>query len=688
MKHTLVILCVCGLLAACAPVEKKLAVKTTPLRDAIQSSPLNVDAAMPGSSAAQAVNQTKFEIINRPRQRGFILGADDDKRLPQLKSIQPVSLNIENVPIPAFINEIFGSVLGLDFALEPALQKQPDLVTLRLSEPKNAKELFLIARQVLDKYGVRMILRDNNVIDFVTNAQSSGLEPPLLISGKSLPSVPATHRTVFYFLPLEVASHYQVLQWIQAIYPNNPDLEIKPDGIRNGIMLKGKSALVESAAKAIKLLDRPMMQERLVARIEPVFIPVQELQKQVSKILLTEGYSVTEDPGRPGVPILLLAFEKSNALLVFAPREDTLEYVRELVNTLDQPGPQPEKTSDIYFYPVQHSSAENLLSVLTGVTNKTNPPGGHSLMADNTRNLILFNGAPEKWRRLLRLIKQLDTPPKSVLIEMIIAEVTLTDSAGFGIEWLLRDARIGGLSGSLGTLDALGVGGSGLSYFPVSSSGQTLAVLNAFANDSRVTILSTPRLVVRSGEEASIDVGTEVPVVTSQATAPDLQMGGDSAILQQVQYRRTGNLMQVKPIIYGSNQVDLTIQQEISEAQGNSTSGIDSPIILNRKISTVLTVPDGGSVLLGGLITESQSQSTSGVPGLSDIPILGHLFRADKTERTRTELLALIIPYVLDNSAQAEEITKAFQERLQFIDIPKSSVPESLESKPTDQSAP
>jgi general secretion pathway protein D len=164
--------------------------------------------------------------------------------------------------------------------------------------------------------------------------------------------------------------------------------------------------------------------------------------------------------------------------------------------------------------------------------------------------------------------------------------------------------------------------------------------------------------MVRSGQTASIDVGTEVPLVSSQSTAPDLE---GPSILQEVQYRKTGIMLSVTPTVYAGRRVDLAISQEVSEAQPNNVSDLDSPVILNRSLETALSLEDGGSVLLGGMISSSHQRGETGVPFLSDLPVVGQLFRVDKVKGGRTELLMLIVPYVLDNQQEAEAISRAFE---------------------------
>jgi len=288
---------------------------------------------------------------------------------------------------------------------------------------------------------------------------------------------------------------------------------------------------------------------------------------------------------------------------------------------------------------------------------------GGQLAADTVRNMIVFQGDAQSWRALQGVLARLDQPARQVLIEVTVAEVTLTDELTHGVEWALRNISVEGMSGPLTALAGDATAG-GLRWAALSSSGQVRATLNMFAKDSRVTILSTPRILVKSGEAASIDVGTEVPIITSQATAPDLPNNGNqSSILQSVQYRKTGTLLDIEAVVHSGQRVDLKVSQEVSEAVKTDTSEISSPSILSRSLRTVLSLADGQSTLLGGLISSSRADGKSKVPLLGDIPLLGRAFQNRTKSSVRTELLLLITPYVLEDSTQVEEVTRAVRER-------------------------
>ncbi len=683
-QFTLVL--VISLLSSCGyykPLPKQLYAPEL-LRD-----PQQIDAtptAVDESPRAEPNPQIKFE--NTPQSPGLNEIVNTIADLPPLTFgvKNPVSLNIENLPLPAFINEVFGNLLRLSFDIDPALKEQKDLVTLRITEAVEPQQLYEMAQQVLDNYGVK-ILRQAKFLRFLPATKATGAEPPLLISGRTLPSVPMSHRPIFQFVPLDVVPSAQISQWLTTIY-SNPKLTVGQDGFRNAIVLIGPPELVRQAAETVKFLDQPFMIGQFSTRIEPVFLSADELAKQLTQVLQTQGYTASRS-------FVFLPISSINVVIAFTANNAILELVKQWARKLDAPGHLNAKETGIFFYPVQHTKAENLAAVLSpllggievkpatspnaapasnpNAANTAAPQGaskpinmsagnGSQIVIEPTSNTLLYQGNSENWLRLLPILQKLDKPAKQVLIEATIAEVTLDDSEQFGVEWLLRGMGLNDLGGTISTT-ALPVGSSGLTYI-FDNNGQTRALLNAFASNTKVTVLSTPRIMVRSGEAASINVGDEVPIVTSQASDSTVQSQGNSAILQQIQYRRTGITLDVTPTVHAGNQVDLEISQSVSRAAENSTSGVDSPIIANRSITTKLGLTDGGSLMMAGLIDSSLNQGQSGVPILKDIPILGSLFRTQSYGSSRRELILLIVPYVISNDHDAKDITDAFKQRL------------------------
>jgi len=588
----------------------------------------------------------------------------------------PVTLNIDSLPLPAFINEVFGNILGQSFQIAPNLLNKTDLVTIRLTEPVSRTDLYYTTKQLLETYGVA-ILTQGEVLSFVVARGNQTSEAPLFVTGQTLPSVPTSHRPIFQVIPLKVVQNNNAVGWLKNAF-SGQSITITQDPYRNAIWLQGKIEEVQQAAEVIKVLDQPLMRGRQSLRIEPLFLGADKLVTRLIEVLKAEGYDATKN--KFGT-INFLPIDETNSIIVFATDKKSLEHVKQWVIELDRPLKQTT-ADNIFFYAVKNTAAESIATVLNQVgkgnnsnkqvaatqnneTGSTQPQA--DLVVDASRNAILYKGNAEQWSALLPIIQKMDITDLQVLVEVVVAEVKLSENYSFGIEWAINNASLPGGSTDIAR-NALNIGAGGLSYYPMSNSGSTRAMLNALSTNSNVKLLQTPKILVTSGQNATINVGDEVPVVTSQSTSSGQQVDGTTALTQSVQYRKTGNTLSIKPVIYAGGKVTMEISQEVSSAQLTDTSGLDSPTILNRSLSTTFSVKDGGSILIGGLIQTEDVKGESSVPFLSDIPFVGKLFTQEKITSSKTELMILVIPYIIENDNDAKAVTKAFKEQLQLHD--------------------
>ena len=430
----------------------------------------------------------------------------------------------------------------------------------------------------------------------------------------------------------------------------------------------------------LEVLDQPLLQGKHGVILQPVFLPVEDLVDELHTVLEAEGYAISV--GGPGGTVTLLPLKASNRIVVFVTDPPALDHVEEWARILDAEHRDTVEEA-LFSYEVRNTQAEQLTQTLNMVLGKElgsapgptvgaapgrDAPGAvmgfGRIVVDKNRNIILFRGSGKEWADILQVVDKLDKPVPSVLIEVLIAEITLTDMEKSGLEFVLRGSVRGrNLRG--GTLSALGVGAGALSM-ALDSSGETRAVLNLFYEDNRVVIRSSPKLFVKSGGTATLEVGNEIPVIT-QISDEARQVGGSTNILQDVSYRKTGISLEISPIVQANGLVDLEISQELSEAQPSAATSLDgSPTILSRQISTSLTLKDGGSLVMGGLIANSRSAAQTGIPVLGKIPVLGRLFRSDSLQEDRTELLIMVIPYVVATHAEGAALTEELKQQLEL----------------------
>ncbi len=625
--------------------------------------------------AAVDRGQTSIEIEPGPvMATGAPRSVSSSSEVPELKG-PPIELSVNELPLPVFINEIFGEKLNLSYTLAPALRNRTDLVTLRLTDPLPPKELFRTARTVLSNYGVTLE-QVANIWQFNMSGSVSGDQRPLLITGEAMPEVPSSHRPVFQVVELNVVRTSQITSIVDGLIKGQR-VTMTQDNTRNAILLRGPAAEVADAVDAIRYFDQPLLKGKNSILIRPAFIEIPALEKGLTDLLSASGYAVSRPSGLPGT-ITLVPMPELEALVVLANDKVALNNVQSWATRLDRDY-QRQIDSGIFTYEVQNTSAEDLASLVSRLysgngtsmrsqgsedqsTDAVNSQvGDGSLVVDEQRNVLIYRGRGSEWMELLEIIQKLDKTVPSVLLEVLLAEVTLNDSEGTGVEWLAKGTA-DDLSGTLGTLGGLGLGGRGFTY-TLNSAGQTRAVINAFYDSNRAVIRSSPKLMVKSGEEATIEVGNEIPVLTS-TTQGDFQSDGNTNVLQQFQYRRTGVTLSVKPIVQASGLVEIEIQQTLAETQDTGSGDTFLPTVFNRSVNTSLTLRDGGSIVLGGLISNTQSKGEQGIPLLGRIPLLGKAFKSESATGSSTELLVMVAAYVLKDESDAQRISDQLREAL------------------------
>lgn len=609
-------------------------------------------------------------------------------------------ISVENMPIPAFINTVFGETLKLPFDIDARVVQRNDLVTLRTAGPKQQAEVIAIVRQILAAYGIEVVQTDR--LYRIVPSDALLQQTPRLLRSRAQAEVPTDLRPVFQYVEVKNVKMPELRGWLTEAYGQK--LRIIQLNEFNAMLVMGLPEDVRAGLEAVRLLDQPRLAGRRSVRIEPVYWAVDRLALKLTDVLRIEGYNSVVG-ALPAAAINMLPIEQTNALLVFATEQTLLDHVVGWTRDLDQPS-QADPLKRLFYYQVKNTNAEAVSQVVAqviegmlpasaggavggagasatpaaspapppspaGVGSVAAPPPSaqrtiiatRRLVVDLARNAIIFQGTAEEYSQVRQLLETLDQATREALIEVTVAEITLDNTTQLGVEWALNLAGIAGNQVKFGTVGALGIGNRGLNFSILNSAGETRALVNALASSNRATILSSPRLVARSGGEARIQVGSEVPLLTSQTTS-NQQIGGSTGVLQTIQYRNTGVLLTVKPIIHGSRRVDLDVSQEVSEATQNRTSDLNTPVISSRKVNTQLSLADGATVIIGGLLRETASAGNSGIPGLRDLPGIGQLFRTNTDASGRTELIILITPYVITNDDEARSITETFRRQL------------------------
>jgi general secretion pathway protein D len=280
------------------------------------------------------------------------------------------------------------------------------------------------------------------------------------------------------------------------------------------------------------------------------------------------------------------------------------------------------------------------------------------IVADDAKNAILIEATKVDYLRIMRIIDNLDVMPNQVLIEATIAEVTLNDDLQFGVRWFLQKKN----SSTTFTDDASGALSSvfpGFSY--ALTAANVSATLNALNQITNVNIISAPSLTVMDNKVATLQIGDQVPITTQSATSV---LTAGAPLVNSVSYKDTGVILSITPRINESGRVLLSIDQEVSSVAQTTSSSINSPTIHQRKIRTDVVVNDGDALVLGGMIQESKTLSSSQIPILGDIPLIGNAASSKDNAIVKTELIILIKPHVIRDLSAARIVTDEYRRYL------------------------
>ncbi len=309
-----------------------------------------------------------------------------------------------------------------------------------------------------------------------------------------------------------------------------------------------------------------------------------------------------------------------------------------------------------------------------------NKPDGQriKITADPLTNSILIFANKEAAAMIERLIERLDRPRLQVAIEATIAEVSLNESLQFGVQHYLKGGY-GTTSGSISLNNAVSQQSLGQALpgfnFLLGAHSDPSAILSALSAKTNVKVLSNPSLVVLDNQMASLQVGDQIPIATTQATlVGSSTVSGSTAsypVVNNIDYRNTGVILKVLPRVSANGNVSLEIEQEISNVVNNSNSSTLTPSVSERRVKSAVVVASGQTVLLAGLISDQEQAQRSGIPMLEKITFLGDLFAKNQTVANRTELIIFIRPHIIQDAIDAQEIAEQMRQKMLGVRLPK-----------------
>jgi len=602
---------------------------------------------------------------------------DGNQKVSSLtNSKQTIKLSVDDITIPKFTKLVFGQILKYNFIIDDKVENSKKTISLNITNPISKKEFILIIKKLYQANGF-YIEKSNGVYHIKYGRNKNTIDENLykkVIYGTNIPQNIKQGEVISIFIPY----HYVRLSRMKTLFKhflskNSYQHDFKS---KNVYFVRDSVENIKKLLRFVKVIDIPTMKNRYTTLIHLEHISSEEFLNNLKDILPSSGIKIAKSIEDLG--IVIKNIKTLNSLFVVSENKKwikILKYWKEQLDIIDINSDERK----FFVYKPKNRIAKDLKVLIDGLLQKQDKKiipldkkniqktdnlellenANIQVIEDTNRNMLIIHSTPSEYKALLEMLNQLDILPKQVLIEVTIAELTLKDSLEYGFEWYLQNNA---KTGILSTLGGLGLGGAGLSGSIIKSSQSLQLYMNLFAQKNLINILSSPKLVVANNQPASLNVGTEVPILNSSSST--VNPSGDQTLSQSVEYRKTGIILNVTPTIHSNNSLVLKISQVVSEAQANSVSDISSPILLNRNITTNVVLKSGQTLLLGGLIRENKSTTESKVPFFSDIPVVGELFQTKQHSGDKTELIVMIKPIVLNNTAEANLITNTFQNML------------------------
>ncbi|HEX6104604.1 MAG TPA: secretin N-terminal domain-containing protein [Gemmatimonadales bacterium] len=563
---------------------------------------------------------------------------------PRVEAQQPatVRINYVNASLPDVIRSLAASLdLNVVLADVPARR-----ITFQTPQPVRVSEVGAVLEAILESEEL-VLVRTGPVAQVMPEAKRPATGPVQV--GKEIQSPPPL-GLVTQIVPLDFMRADEAVALLQQIATRTARIEIVPRS--NSVLVTDRGVKIERYLELLRQLDVRTGGE---SGLRTYVHQLKHASADELAATLSELFGVaTPAPAERSRVKALEDRSLSSELETFRRREqDALQDRRETpIPVAPAPEPEPSRTARR-----DTAAAQGTVGGLVGQT---------TIVPDLATNSLVIRTAPPNFPVLQETIAQLDVRPAQVLLEVLIAEISLSNATQYGVNWRLFTRELvsddGGITGGVGPDlpdSLLGAdGGLGLSVVSLGTV-DVRAVLQALASRTNVRILSTPRVLALNNEEARILVGSQVPFTQSTRT------GLDVVVDQSVQFRNVGTQLTVVPTVNADGYVTFRILQEVSALSAQTIeAALNAPVITTREAETSALVRSGRTIIIGGLIDEAEQRIRSGVPILMDLPVLGGLFRSESRGRTRTELAIFVTPRVVFDDEAADSLLR--NQRLKF----------------------
>jgi general secretion pathway protein D len=593
-----------------------------------------------------------------------------------------IALNFDNADIYEVIH-VIGDMLKLNYIIDPEVK---GVVNIRSSKEIPISQLQEVFLKILHINGLDLRDEGGHSYIFVSSKPYSGT----LSTVDDIKDLKPGSRIVLQIVPL---LNLQADESIKLVEPYlSPKGSIQVLENHNWLLVHDYETNVVDILTILSQLDVSPLSSLKIRLVRVQNAPIEEIKTELTEIF-TALHINKKDSGS----LNIVPLGQVNSLLLVSPSEFLVENAARWIKELDIT--VGSDRDNIYIYNARNTVASELAGLVTRLiteesdvvsaktvkskkgtdrkavskqkTKKENAgplaslrfAGTPKLIADDTRNIVIIRALPPDYSRLVKLLERLDNLPRQVLVEVIVAEVFLKDELAFGVEWAIENNKLGWNNGTEYTMDVASTVftaenslSTGLSLL-INSGDDVAALLHALASTTNLSILSSPQILVLNNETATVNVGEEVPIVTSVTE----NNASAEKVDKTIQYKDTGVILTVTPQINYDGVILLDLQQTISKAMAVPENGVQSAPIRKRELKTKLAVKDGQSILIGGLIGTDKSVSNSGVPFFKDIPFLGYLFKYESQKLEKTELLVMVTVYVIESEQVLDQYIDEFK---------------------------
>ncbi len=598
-----------------------------------------------------------------------------------------ITIDFNDVDINLFIKYI-SELTGKNFVVDRTVKGNVTIISpTKISED----EAYKVFESVLEVHGYTAV-PSGSVTKIVpaVNARSKGIAT-LMSTEYRDPS----DRVVTQIIPLTHTSPDELKKILAPLVSKTSVLIAH--AASGTLIITDVQSNITRLKEIIDAVDVPSIGEE-VKILQLKHADVQAVAKSMGNLFTRQ---VVAKGGRRNQIVKVIAYERTNSLIVFAPRAQ-IDKIEELLKELDTEVPRGEGNIRVYY--LQHANAEELVKVLTSLPQKDSagpkgaavkPPAISSevkMVADSETNSLIITAPREEYLVLEDVIKKLDIPRRMVYMEALIIEVQVDKDFQIGVEW----GGSGSFDDETGTLYS---GFSGKEEAPygiitgmtspqqILPSGFTMgvlkkgveiggvyfpdlgAVINAYKDDEEINIIATPQILTTDNKEAAIKVGENVPYITSKNTTSSEQD------YTNYEYKDVATSLKITPQINQADLVRLEIGVEVIKLKD---LGEGNPTTFTRTADTTVIVHNEETVVLGGMIGQDTSSGEYKVPLLGDIPLLGWLFKSRRTAETKTNLFIFITPHIVENPAQLAEIYYEKRDIMEKLQPGVSDIPDQF----------